>query len=164
MLDIQNYFSNFSSELATFLIATLPIAELRISIPVALKVYHLSVSNAFILSVLGNIFPLIFVLLFLEPVSKFLSEHSTIFERFFTWLFERTRRKTTKKVERYKEWALVLFVAIPLPMTGGWTGACAAFIFGIPFKKSFPLILLGVLIAGVIVTITTLGASSIFSL
>lgn len=161
-LDYAEIFNSFPPELATFLIATLPIAELRASIPIALGVYDLSVVSSYIYSVLGNVFPLIFILLLLEPVSRLLSKHFRIFNKFFNWLFERTRKKFTKKYEKWGLVALVIFVAIPLPITGGWTGSIAAFLFGIPFKKAFPLITLGVMIAGVIITLASLGIFSIF--
>lgn len=161
-IDYAEIFNNFPPELATFLIATLPIAELRASIPIALGVYDLPVVSSYVYSVLGNIFPLIFILWLLDPVSKWLSKHSRIFEKFFNWLFERTKKRFTKKYEKWGLVALVIFVAIPLPITGGWTGSIAAFLFGIPFKKALPLISLGVLIAGVIVTLASLGMFSFF--
>lgn len=101
--------------------------------------------------------PVIFIVYLLDPVQKFLSAHSRLFNWFFQKLFARTRRKHTKRFETMEEIALVAFVAIPLPMTGGWSGALAAFVFGISPKKSIPLIFLGVLIAGIIVSLLTLG-------
>ena len=144
-------------ELKTFLIAMLPIGELRASIPIALGTYQLSVWSAFIISVLGNLVPVIFLLLFLEKISNYLSHHFYFFNRFFYWLFERTRNNHRKKFKHWKELALVILVAIPLPFTGAWTGSICAFIFGIPIKKSLPLIFIGVIIAGVIVTLASLG-------
>ncbi|MDD3386465.1 MAG: small multi-drug export protein [Candidatus Pacebacteria bacterium] len=144
-------------ELQTFLIAMTPIFELRGSIPIALFQYNLSINSAFIFSVLGNIFSSIIILLFLDKVSMFLSQKSKLFNKFFEWLFSRTRRKHQKKYEKFKELFLVIFVAIPLPVTGAWTGSLCAFLFDIPFKKSFPLISLGIIIAGIIVTIISLG-------
>lgn len=161
-IDYVEIFRNFPPQLATFLIATLPIAELRASIPIALGVYDLSVVTSYIYSVMGNIFPIIFILWFLDPVSNWLSNHSKFFKKFFNWIFERTRRKFTKKYEKWGFLALTLFVAIPLPITGGWTGSIAAFLFGIPFKKAFPLIVVGVMIAGVVVTLASLGLFSLF--
>ena len=145
------------AELKIFLIAMTPIFELRGSIPAALSVYDLSIWSAYFISVVGNLVPVVFILLLLESVSGYLSRHSYLFNRFFAWLFERTRKKHAAKFERFKEFALIVFVAIPLPFTGAWTGSLCAFVFGIPFKKAFPLIALGVMIAGVIVTLTTLG-------
>ncbi|MFA5228579.1 MAG: small multi-drug export protein [Candidatus Paceibacterota bacterium] len=144
-------------ELQTFIIAATPIIELRGAIPIALFNYELSITSAFIFSVLGNIFPVIFILLFLEKVSKFLSEKNKLFKKFFDWLFVRTRKNYQGNYEKLKDLFLIIFVAIPLPMTGAWTGSLCAFLFGVPFKKAFPLISLGVIIAGVIVTLISLG-------
>jgi len=142
-------------ELKVFLMAMMPFIELRGSIPFAL-LEGLSVWSAFYISLLGNIFPVIFILLFLDRVQRFLSKHFHFFNRFFVWLFERTRKKHQLKFEKWKELALVILVAIPLPVTGAWTGSLCAFLFGIPVKKAFPLIALGVIIAGVIVTVAVL--------
>ncbi|MCK4354962.1 small multi-drug export protein [Candidatus Parcubacteria bacterium] len=144
------------AELQTFFIAMTPIGELRASIPVALEVYHLPVKTAFVFSVLGNMVPVVFLLLLLGPASEYLSHRWYRFNRFFVWLFDRNRKNHQKKFEVWKELALVILVAIPLPFTGAWTGSICAFIFRIPFKKALPLIFLGVLIAGVIVTTLTL--------
>ena len=161
-IDWAHLLENFPPQLATFLIAMLPIAELRGSIPVAMGAFKMSWWQAYIFSILGNILPLIFILKWLEPVSQYLSKRSKICDRFFKWLFDRTRRKHSQRFARWGSFALVTFVAIPLPITGGWTGSVAAFVFGIPFKKSLPLVTLGVLIAGVIVTLASLGVISIF--
>ena len=144
------------AELQTFFLAMAPIGELRASIPIALEIYHLPVWSSFVFSVLGNMVPVVFLLLLLEPVSEYLSRKSCKFNRFFTWLFERNRKNHQKKFEIYKELALVILVAIPLPFTGAWTGSICAFIFKIPFRKAFLLIFLGVLIAGAIMTALTL--------
>lgn len=144
-------------EIQTLLIAMSPILELRGSIPIALTIYNLPIWSAFLFSVLGNIFASLILLLFLEKVSLFLSQKSNLFKKFFDWLFERTRIKNQESFERFKDIFLVIFVAIPLPVTGAWTASMCAFIFGIPFKRSFPLISLGVIIAGVIVTLISLG-------
>lgn len=82
-------------------------------------------------------------------------------KKFFNWLFNRTRKKTQAKIEKYGSLALILFVAIPLPYTGAWTGSLAAWLFGIPFKKSILNIFIGILIAGIIVTVTTLSVLNI---
>ncbi len=101
--------------------------------------------------------PVFFILWFLEPVSNWLRKNFQIFDKFFTWLFEYTRKRHAKKMGVYKELALIILVAIPLPMTGAWTGSLVAFLFGVPYKKALPLIFLGVLIAGVIVTLASIG-------
>lgn len=162
MLEYIDWFKGFPKEIATLLIAMSPIGELRASIPIALSVYKLSWISAFLWSLIGNIFIVVLILWLLEPISKFLIRHFRIFDRFFKWLFARTRRKYTARVERWGAVALVSFVAIPLPGTGGWTGALVAFVFGIPFRKALPLIIIGILIAGVIVTILSLSGISFF--
>ncbi len=139
----------------TFFLAMTPIGELRASLPVALTVYNMNWLLALIISVIGNLVPVIFLLLFLGPVSQWLSSKFKTCDKFFSWLFERTRRKSSARIEKYGTIALVSFVAIPLPFTGAWTGAIAAFLFNIPFKKAFPLISLGVVIAGIIVLTLT---------
>lgn len=147
-----------SPELIIFLSSMAPITELRLAIPLALTVYNMPVWSAFILAFIGNIIPIIFIIWGLDLlVNKFLIHRIYIFNRFFTWLFERTRKKHSKKVEAWGELALVIFVAIPLPGTGAWTGSLIAFVFGIPIKRAFPLIALGVLIAGVLVSLFTQG-------
>lgn len=144
-------------EIKTILIAMLPIIELRGAIPIALFNYGLSPFSAFFYSILGNLIPSIIILLYLEKISNYLSSKSKIIERFFKWLFERTRKKHSQRFEKSKVIALMFFVAIPLPMTGAWTGSICAFLFDIPFKRSFLAILAGVIIAGIIVTLLSLG-------
>jgi uncharacterized membrane protein len=145
------------AELKTILIAMSPIVELRGSIPIALKIYNLPVWSALFFSVLGDLVPTFFILLFLEPFSSYLGRKSALFKRFFDWLFRKTRKKHEAKFEKWEKFALTALVAVPLPFTGAWTGAVCAFLFGIPFKQAFFLIALGVLIAGIIVTLISLG-------
>lgn len=152
-----DFFLNLPNELAIFLIAMVPIGELRVSIPIAINNYEMTIMSAYFWSVLGNIVPILFIVFFLESTSEYLSHRIYYFNRFFEWLFERTRRKHSKRFERYEELALFLFVAIPLPITGAWSGAVAAFVFGIPPKKAIPFIILGVLVSGIIVTLITQG-------
>ncbi|PJE57586.1 MAG: ligand-binding protein SH3 [Candidatus Portnoybacteria bacterium CG10_big_fil_rev_8_21_14_0_10_38_18] len=146
------------AELNVFLISMLPVSELRGAIPLAMSVYNMPVWQAFIWSVLGNLFVAVFVIWILDLlINKFLVHRIYILNRFFTWLFERTQRKYSKKIERWGDLALVIFVAIPLPGTGAWTGALIAFVFGIPLRRAFPAISLGVIIAGVIVSLIVEG-------
>ncbi len=152
---------NLSPELSTFLIAMTPIGELRASIPIALSVYHLTPLKAFFWSVLGNLVPGFLLVWLLNPLTNFLEKHFYLLNRFFVWLFERTRKKHSKKFEYWGALALISFVAIPLPMTGVWSGAVAAFVFGVPYKKSVLMISIGAIIAGIIVSLVTLGALKI---
>lgn len=158
-MSLVNWMESLPPELATFVLACLPLSELRGAIPVAIGVYKLPVWSALLWAVLGNLTPIPVILGFLEPVSNFLRQRSRVCEGFFRWLFARTRRRGDPYFRLYKELGLVLFVAVPLPMTGAWTGSVAAFIFGLSRGRSFFLITLGVLIAAIVVTSATLGVS-----
>lgn len=103
----------------------------------------------YIVSVIGNMIPIPLILLFFPWIEKKLRRWKT-FERFFDWLFARTRKKTGKSVEKYEELALLLFVAIPLPITGAWTGSLVSYLFGLNRIKSLIFIFFGVLMAGAI--------------
>ncbi|MDW7730918.1 MAG: small multi-drug export protein [Methanolobus sp.] len=149
--------------LATIIIAAIPIAELRGAIPVAILNYGMAPSYAYFLAVLGNMLPVIPLLLFLDPVSTYLRRFR-VFDMFFSWLFDRTRRNHTERFEKYGTMALTLFVAVPLPVTGAWTGCAAAFVFGIQFRHAFPAILVGVMIAGLIVSLVTVTGISLIDL
>lgn len=144
----------------TLLLAMAPISELRGSIPMALAYFEMSWPKAYFLSVAGNIIPIIFILLFLESVQRWLRRFP-LADKFIGWWFGHIKRHSGV-VERYEALGLVLFVAIPLPVTGAWTGSVAAFLFGIRFRFAFPAIVLGVLIAGVVVTLASLGIIKIF--
>jgi uncharacterized membrane protein len=135
-------------------ISTLPIVELRGAVPVGIVAFKMPWWKVYLVAVVGNMLPIPFILLLLGPVSNFLMRFA-IGKKFFDWLFARTRRKSAD-VEKYEELGLMIFVAVPLPVTGGWTGAMAAFLMGLPFWKSMLFILLGVMIAGVIMTILSL--------
>jgi uncharacterized membrane protein len=103
----------------------------------------------YVVSVIGNMIPIPLILMFFPWVEKKLRRFK-IFTRFFDWLFTRTRKKASKSVEKYEELALVLFVAIPLPITGAWTGSLVSYLFGLNRAKSLFFIFIGVLIAGAI--------------
>ena len=144
-------------------ISVLPIVELRGAIPVG----HVLIPDAdkstrlglddlrrsariFLYAVLGNMLPVPFILLLLGPVSS-LCMKVPVGKKFFDWLFARTRRKTAD-IEKYEFWGLAIFVAIPLPATGAWTGAMAGWLLGLDFFRSLLSIFLGVLVAGVVMT------------
>ena len=136
-------------EYLVMVMGALPISELRGAIPLALS-FGMSMQKAFLLSVLGNLIPIAPILFLLEPISTQLRKFK-LWSRFFDWLFERTRKKAGV-VEKYEALGLAIFVAIPLPVTGAWTGAVAASLFKIKFRYAFPAIALGVISAGLIVS------------
>lgn len=140
----------FSPELIVLIISALPILELRGALPVAINVFHLPWYYALALAVMGNLLPVPFILLFLNTASRLLSKIA-VFSRVLAWFFERTRRRG-RVVERYERIGLALFVAVPLPVTGAWTGSLVAVLFGLKFRHAFLSIFIGVCIAGIIVT------------
>jgi len=148
---------NINDIVKIFLTAMTPIGELRASIPLGLTYLNQPWFLVFVISVIGNMVPPVFILWLFPKFSSWLMSHSKLMNRFLNWLFERTRKKAHDKIEKYGDLALIIFVAIPLPNTGAWTGTLAAWLFGIPMKRALPNILYGVIIAGVIVTIITTG-------
>jgi len=144
------------------IVATLPIFELRGSIPVAILYYKMPLWQAYALSVVGNMIPIIPIILLIGPVSDFLMKRSKLWHRFFTWVFERSRRRGADLVEKYEALGLCIFVAIPLPVTGAWTGAMLAFLMRVHARRAFPAILAGVLAAGIIVSAVTLFGRETF--
>ena len=147
--------------LSTIFIAMLPVSELRGAIPVALGIHKMTIVGAYFWAVIGNIIPVFFLLWLLPAVSKILMVKWVWTDKLFSWVFARTRKRTEERMKKYGPVALILFVAIPLPFTGAWTGAIAAFLFGVPAKKALPLIFTGILIAGVVVTLMTTGVIAI---
>lgn len=154
--ELISYFLNlgFSKHLAILIISALPIVELRLALPIAINQFNFTWYYALLLAVIGNLIPVPFLLLFLDLLSRFLSKIN-VFKRMLDWLFERTRRRG-RIVERYERIGLTLFVAIPLPMTGAWTGSIAAVLFKLKFKHALLSIAAGVIIAGLIVTCLSL--------
>ena len=136
------------------IISMLPVIELRGAIPVAIGLFKIPWAEAVLLSVIGNMLPIPFVLLFLDLILAFISK-IPLGKRFSDWLLARAAKKG-KTVQRYEALGLIIFVGIPLPGTGGWTGSVATRVFGIGFWKSLIYIFLGVLVAAAIVTALTM--------
>jgi uncharacterized membrane protein len=139
-----------------FLTAMLPFSELRGAIPLAISKYGINPYEAYILGVMGNLVPVVFLLHLLGPLERRL-RFIKVFDRFFDHLFHRTHKKHSERIDKYGALGLVTFVAIPLPLTGAWTGVAAAYVFELPKRYAFPALVLGVLLAGVVVTLITLG-------
>ncbi len=132
------------------MISALPVLELRGALLIAINVFHMAWYKAYCLAVIGNLLPVPILLLFLDSLAKLVGR-AEMGRRVVNWVFERTRRQG-KRIERYEKIGLTLFVAIPLPVTGAWTGSIAAFLLGLKFRYAFLSILVGVIIAGAIVT------------
>ena len=153
---VISWFSNFPKPLATFLIAIIPVTELRAALPLAYKVYGLSAFASWFWSVMGTFFAMVLIVLLLDPIAAFLSKYVGFFRKFFDWLFEHTRKRANGKMEKYGAWTIFILAATPIPFLGGMTGALAAFVFGVPLRKSLPLLLFGTMLSGVIVLALTI--------
>ena len=155
---ILNWLKGFPKEWVVMIVGALPISELRGAIPLGLF-YGMSLNKSFWLSILGNISFIVPALFFFEPVSQKLRRFK-IWAKFFDWVFERTK-KNSDAIQKYEALGLAIFVAVPLPMTGTWSGVIAASLFKIRFRYAFIAIVLGVIGAGLIVSVLcSLGMTS----
>lgn len=147
--------------LAILVCSMLPIVELRGGIPLG----HILMGperwfEVFVYAVLGNFLPVLPILKMLGPGERLLRRWS-FFDRFFAWLFRRTERRTGL-IRRYGWLGLVLFVSLPAPMTGAWTGTLAAYLLRMPTRQAVPCIAAGILVAGCIITLASLGVFALF--
>ena len=150
----------FGNVLMTFFISMLPVVELRGAIPVALA-HGMDLWPAIAVSVLGNLVPVPFIIVFIRQIFTWLRQKSEWLNRGVTSLEQRAARKSDT-VRKYTFWGLFILVAIPLPGTGAWTGALVAAMLKIRIKRAFPAIALGVVAAGLIVAFVTYGAGMMF--
>ena len=138
----------------------LPISELRGGIPYAIA-NDVNPFLAYFICVGANIlaFPIVFLFLeFLHPLFLKVGIYQKLFDKFVL----KTRKKLDTKIKKYGFWGLMLFVMIPLPVTGAYTGSFAAWLFNIPKKKAFISVALGVIISGIIITIISLSGMEAF--
>lgn len=144
----------------TSLMSMVPVVELRVGIPfgVALGLNHW---EAFLAAVIGNIIPLPFIVVYIRSIFQWMRRHLPSLDSLVDKL-ERKAHLKGRKVSKYKYWGLLIFVAIPLPGTGGWTGALAAAFLDMPLRRALPALVAGVFIAGFLVTGITYGFTSIF--
>jgi len=151
----------FSKELLVILVSALPISELRGGIPLALY-YNFSPLKAFLLAVLGNGIIILPLLMLVGVIFKYLKKIK-IFAKFSDW-FEKHTLKKKDIVNKYGLLGLMLFVAIPLPYTGAYTACFLSHLLGLKIKNAFLFIFLGVLVAGILVLLASLGVLKIFSI
>ena len=148
------------SAILTFLMAMVPVVELRGAIPFGV-VQGLSVPMAFTLAVIGNLLPIPILVVFTRKVFEWLRTKSQGLDNMVRKL-ESKAEKNKEVVLRYEFWGLMILVAIPLPGTGAWTGALVAAMMDMRLRRAMPAIIVGVLVAGVIVTGITYGAGALF--
>ncbi len=147
--------------LTTLFVSMIPIIELRGAIPIGVGLglpYWVSV----LVSLIGNIIPVPFIIVFIKAIFAWIRKVMPKLNGFVTKLEQRAE-KNRATVEKYAFWGLFLFVAIPLPGTGAWTGALIAAMMDMPLKKAFPSVALGVITAAIVVTTVTFFGFTIFS-
>lgn len=155
----QNFFGEL---LYTALMAMAPVVELRGAIPFGHNVLGLNIWLAVAASIVGNLLPVPFIIIYVRRVFAFLRRKIPKLNH----MVDRLERKAEGKretVNKYGFWGLCVLVAIPLPGTGAWTGALVAAFMDMRIKKAFPAIALGVVLAAVIVTFLTVGVTAIFA-
>ena len=153
--EIMTFLQNkVPEELVAFVISLMPVLECRGGM-IASRLMEIPFTKAFLICYLGNMLPIPFIILFIRKIFAFL-RYFSFFEKIIVKLEAKTN-KNKEKVLKYKSWGLLIFVAIPLPGTGGWTGALMAALLDIRFKRALPIIALGVLIAGFIMSGLTYG-------
>lgn len=150
----MGFFNTFIGKIImTFFISMVPVIELRGAIPIGVGA-GLPFWVAVLVSVVGNLVPVPFIIIFIKKIFAFMREKMPKLDGLVTRLENKANSKS-ETVQRYAFWGLFIFVAIPLPGTGAWTGALIAAMLEMPLKKAFPSILLGVFSAGAIVTFIT---------
>lgn len=143
-----------SREITVFIISMVPILELRGGL-IAASLLQIPIIKAIWYCVIGNIIPVPFILLLITPIFAWLKQTSL-----FRPLVEKLEYKAmgkSEQIEKYQFWGLVLFVGIPLPGTGAWTGSLIASLLGVKFKKAFPAVILGIVMATIIMSIFSYG-------
>ena len=143
----------FGKILTTFLVSMVPVIELRGAIPIGVA-RGLPFWAAVLVSIIGNLVPVPFIIIFIKKIFAFMREKMPKLNGLVTRLENKANSKS-ETVQKYAFWGLFIFVAIPLPGTGAWTGALIAEMLEMPLKKAFPSIMLGVLSAGAIATFIT---------
>jgi len=141
-------------ELVVFLISVMPVLECRLGMFTAIVLLQMNTIKGFLISFAGNILPIPFILLLINWIFEWMKKIPGL-KKIVFWLEDKTLKKRDK-IDKYGIWGLLLFVAIPLPGTGGWTGALLASLLHLDKKKSFGVIALGVFIAGLIMTVLSL--------
>ena len=143
---IEQFFIAINPSFGVFMVSMIPIIELRGAIPLGILTLKLNWLWVYFISIIGNMLPIPFVILLIRPLIDWLI-HSNLFHKVGKWLDNRTKKKT-KDVTKFKKLGLMIFVAIPLPGTGAWSGAMIAGMLNMRLKDSLPSIFAGVLIAG----------------
>ena len=151
---LVNLFGGLGKEIIVFIISMLPILELRGGL-IAASLLDVEFITGYVVSIIGNVLPIPIVLLFLEKVFNFLKKFKTTGK--LVVKLEKKILSKKEQIDKYGYLGLLLFVGIPLPGTGAWTGSALAVLLHMDRKKSFIYILLGVILASIIMSIFSYG-------
>ncbi len=154
---ILELFRGLPPELTTLILASLPVAEVRLAVPVALEVFQMPVWKAATLSFIGSVIPAVVLPVVLAPLEGPCRKYSKVCDNVFNWVTRRVEKRYTERYRAYGALGLVLFIAIPLPVTGVWTGSLASWLFHIPKRWAIPSIIIGTGISTLIVTLSWMG-------
>ena len=154
---IRDFFLNtVGEELCVLFCSMIPIIELRGAIPMG-AIFGMPWWQSYILAVIGNMLPVPFILLLIKAVIGWMAKSKVkFFNKIADFLLKRVEKRRDQ-IEKYSFWGVCLFVAIPLPVTGAWTGSLIAALLGIKFKKAFPAVIVGIIIATIIMSIVSYG-------
>ena len=160
-MDILNWLTTTADGefIFTVLVSMIPVVELRGGIPFGVAA-GLSVPAAYLAAVIGNLLPVPFIIVYIRRIFQWLRRHFPKLNKMVDAL-ERKAHLKGRLVTKYKYLGLAIFVAIPLPGTGAWTGALAAAFLDMPLRKAIPSVTIGVLVAGMIISILTFGIANI---
>ncbi len=159
---IQTFFQeNFPPQLAVFFISMIPLIECRGAIPFGMVVLQMPMWEVLPIAIAGNILPVPFILLLIRPVIAWLKT-TKFFHPLAVWI-EGKADKKKDQVLKYSKWGLFLFVAIPIPGTGAWTGALIAALLEMKVKSAFVTILLGMICAALIMTLGSMIVDGLIS-
>lgn len=150
-----------SAEVAVFLVSMIPLIELRGSVILGTAI-GLPWLRVLLISLVGNLIPIPFILIFGEKIFAWL-RRQPLFSRFTAW-YENHLLNKSSTIQKYSFLGLLLFVGIPLPGTGAWSGSCIAVLLNVPPRRALPAIACGVLLAGVIMTIGSQGVVGLIHL
>ena len=143
----------------TFLIAMIPVLELRAAIPAGV-IAGLNIQTVLAAAIMGTLLPIPFIIVFIRKIFKWMQSKSPWLANIVAKLEAKADKKKAQ-VLKYEFWGLMLFVAIPLPGTGAWTGALIAAMLDMQLKRALPAIAVGVLTAAIIVTAATYGVAAL---
>lgn len=160
--DIVNLLAIFPPDIAILIVSATPVLEQRVAFPLALLVYHLPPLKAYLLIMVGNIVPVLFLSFFADRFHRWVQNNSGTFSG-KVWVKKlHEAQEAFGKYEKYGMFGLMLFIALPLPGSGVFTGAIIAFLMGVPFRHSWPYLVGSVLLSGLMSLVIFYGLDRMF--